>query len=315
MVNYRLGELKILETANGNLRWESHFGFGALQEGKCFKKGEILFIASAEYERPGFLKGEFLDHLRNLPRWRQTRYLCRGVDINRCQDGKKVSNVEAQLWELEQNSDEAEWTILKDRKEVAGNSTRKKTSDSESFRLRKYKITIKNSGELFWESHNSPAVVACGKCYVMENILFLGPRRKEQVDLNKKQFHVNLKKLPKWTKTKYFSKKLSPQKCWSQVGIEANKKELQKPIDAAMVNSASIKYDTAQMRQKKRTEKSEPFYLPYLGKWIKCCFRSGVFTLIFVLSIFIHLFRLWESFCSLCNRVRKERLRKFNRGE
>jgi len=315
MVNYRLGELKILESANGNLRWESHFGFGAMQEGRCFKNGEILFIAPAEFERPGFLKGEFLDHLRNLPRWRQTRYLCRGVDIYRCQDGKKVSNVEMQLWELEQNSDKAERTIKKDRKEIAGNSIRGKTSDSESFRLRNYKITFKNNGEPFWESHNSPTVIACGKCYVMENILFLGPRLKEQVDLNKKQFHLNLKKLPKWTKTKYFSKKLSPQKCWSQVGIEAHKEELKKSIDTAMINSASIKYDNAQLHKKKRTEKSESFYLLYLKKILKCCLRVGVFTLIFVLSIFIHLFRLWQSFCSLCNRVRKKQLRKFNRGE
>jgi len=315
MVNYRLGELKILEAANGILRWESHFGFAALQEGRCFKKGEILFIAPAEYERPGFLKGEFLDHLRNLPCWRQTRYLCRGVDIYRCQDGKKVSNVETQLWELEQNSDKAERTIKKDRIEFAGDSIRGKTSGAESFRLGNYKIIFKNNGELFWTSHNSAAVVACGKCYVIENILFLGPRLKEQGDLNKKQFHFYLKKLPKWTKTKYFSKKLSPQKCWSQEGIEAPKQELKKSIDTTMINSVSIKYGTAQMRKKKKTEKSEPFYLLYLKKFLKCCLRAGVFTLIFVLSIFIHLFRLWESFCSLCNRVRKKQLRKFNRGE
>ncbi|MCF8079290.1 MAG: hypothetical protein K9K88_08440 [Desulfobacterales bacterium] len=162
MVNYRLGELKILQAANGNLRWEFHFGFGALQEGRCFKKGEILFIAPAEYERPGFLKGEFLDHLKNFPRWKQTRYLCRGVDIYRCQDGKKVSNIEMQLWELEQNFDKVGRTIKKNRKEIAGNNIRGKTIDSEAFRLRNYKITLKNSGEIFWTSHNSPAVPILG---------------------------------------------------------------------------------------------------------------------------------------------------------
>jgi hypothetical protein len=46
------------------LSWEAHFGLGALQEGKCFRKGMILFIGPAEGDRPGYLKKDFLDHLK-----------------------------------------------------------------------------------------------------------------------------------------------------------------------------------------------------------------------------------------------------------
>jgi hypothetical protein len=67
---YRLGEWKIIESDTGELRWEAHFGFGGLQEERCFRKGMILFIGPAEINRPGLFKGEFLDHLKPcFPRW------------------------------------------------------------------------------------------------------------------------------------------------------------------------------------------------------------------------------------------------------
>ena len=33
---YRLGEYKIVEYEDGELSWESHFGFAALREGRYF---------------------------------------------------------------------------------------------------------------------------------------------------------------------------------------------------------------------------------------------------------------------------------------
>jgi hypothetical protein len=45
---YKLSEYKIIESDTGELRWEAHFGLGALQEGRCFKKGTILFIGPDE---------------------------------------------------------------------------------------------------------------------------------------------------------------------------------------------------------------------------------------------------------------------------
>ena len=62
---YKLGEYKIIESDTGELRWEAHFGLGALQEGRCFKKGTILFIGPAESQRDGFLILEFIDHHGN----------------------------------------------------------------------------------------------------------------------------------------------------------------------------------------------------------------------------------------------------------
>jgi len=62
--NYRLGEYKLIETGMGELRWEAHCGFAALHEGRCFRKGAILFIGPAENDQIGFLKGDFLDHIQ-----------------------------------------------------------------------------------------------------------------------------------------------------------------------------------------------------------------------------------------------------------
>jgi hypothetical protein len=66
---YRLGEFKIIEHEHGDLWWETHIGLGSLKSGKCFIKGDILFIKPSESTESGFLKGEFIDHINKLPKW------------------------------------------------------------------------------------------------------------------------------------------------------------------------------------------------------------------------------------------------------
>jgi len=70
-IAYKLSEYKIIEHLDGDLWWESHFGLGTLKTGKCFINKDILFIKPSDNTGPGFLKGEFLDHLKKLPRWKK----------------------------------------------------------------------------------------------------------------------------------------------------------------------------------------------------------------------------------------------------
>jgi hypothetical protein len=74
--SYKLAEYKIIENEHGDLWWESHIGLGSLKSGKCFINGGILFITPSDITGPGFLKGEFLDHLKRLPDWQRTKYFC-----------------------------------------------------------------------------------------------------------------------------------------------------------------------------------------------------------------------------------------------
>ena len=75
-VAYKLAEYKIIENVYGDLSWECHFGLGTLKNGKCFINGDILYFKPSDNTGPGFLKGEFLDHLNRLPKWQKTKYYC-----------------------------------------------------------------------------------------------------------------------------------------------------------------------------------------------------------------------------------------------
>jgi hypothetical protein len=79
-----MGEYKITEYEHGDLWWETHIGLGSSKSGKCFINGDILFIKPSDSMGPGFLKGEFLDHLNKLPKWEKTKYYCASYKIHEC---------------------------------------------------------------------------------------------------------------------------------------------------------------------------------------------------------------------------------------
>ena len=80
---YKLAEYKISENEHGDLLWETHIGLGSLRIGKCFINGDILFIRPSDSKGPGFLKGEFIDHLNKQPKWKKTKYYCASYKIYR----------------------------------------------------------------------------------------------------------------------------------------------------------------------------------------------------------------------------------------
>jgi hypothetical protein len=79
MKTYRLAEYEITERY-GQIWWKAHAGFGATRTGKCFIEGNILFLdPHCESDEASFLKNEFLQYLRKLPKWDRTKYLLQQI--------------------------------------------------------------------------------------------------------------------------------------------------------------------------------------------------------------------------------------------
>jgi hypothetical protein len=202
---YRLTEYKIIENEHGDLWWETHIGLGSLKSGKCFINGDILFLKSSDSIGPGFLKGEFLDHLNKLPKWEKTKYYCASYKIYECKSGSRKPLFEGMDSRLQNKA------ILRKngstQKEVA-KSARKSvevnTIDHISYKLRRYEIIEKNDGQLLWKSRSGLGNLKKGRCHIKGSILLLEPGETEPSSLMKREFMKQLFRLPDWERTKYF---------------------------------------------------------------------------------------------------------------
>ena len=85
---YRLAEYQIILKSSGEIQWKAHSGFAGTKSGKCFIEGEVLFIGPSEKEEMGFLKSEFLDYLKQFPRWDKTKYYCPSYTLYASKGGR-----------------------------------------------------------------------------------------------------------------------------------------------------------------------------------------------------------------------------------
>ena len=185
--------------------WETHIGLGSLKSGKCFINVDILFIKPSDSTGPGFLKGEFLDHLNKLPKWEKTKYYCASYKIYECRSGSRKPLFQGMDSRLNNE------TILRKngstQREFAKNgrkSVKADTTDHISHKLGRYEIIEKNMGQLFWKSHSGFGNLKKGRCHIRGSILFLEPGETEPSNLMKREFMQQLFRLPDWEKTKYF---------------------------------------------------------------------------------------------------------------
>jgi len=204
-IAYRLVEYKITENEHGDLWWETHIGLGSLKSGKCFINGDILFIKPSESTGPGFLKGEFLDHLNKLPKWGKTKYYCASYKIFKCQS---VSRKELFAGMKNRLQDEALLRKNELIEKEASKTTRKSVKVDKkkhiSYKLHPYEIIEKHNGQLFWKSHGGSGRLKKGRCHIKGSILFLEPGETELSNCMKKEFLQQLNRLPDWERTKYF---------------------------------------------------------------------------------------------------------------
>lgn len=209
--HYKLKEYKITEYDSDELSWEAHFGVGSLREGRCYKKGSILFIGPAEYERLGYLMLEYTDHLKKLPAWQKMDYYCTSNDIFHCDTGRCVDKEEMNLWKYDPPRKE---NMSLDFNSInLGHISTVKSSEEKAYRLHRYEIIEKENGRIFWNSCSSSAGGKIGFCIIVEDILFIGPLLIAQKSYTKHQFLDHLKQLPKWERTKYFCPKFILHEC------------------------------------------------------------------------------------------------------
>ena|GEM_PF-512463 len=204
-IAYRLGEYKITENEHGDLLWETHIGLGSLKIGKCFINGDILFIKPSDSIGPGFLKGEFLDHLNKLPEWEKTKYYCASYKIYECQSLRREPLFEgAKSWLQGETILRKNELIQKEANKAALKSVKVDTKKHISHKLQRYEIIEKNNGHFFWKSYGGLGSLKKGRGYIEGNILFLEPGETELSNYRKKEFRQQLNRLPGWVKTKYF---------------------------------------------------------------------------------------------------------------
>ena len=221
---YKLGEYKITEDYNGELRWEAHYGFGGLREGRCFRKGSILFFGPAEEHHDGFLKLEFMDHLKRYPDWVKTEYYCDNADIYHCKTGKKVAREEMRLWLVDSSMHEKEKLNSKNFGKYCNEIETNSRNGDVSFGLQRFKIIKKSTGQIVWETYGGACILKSGFCVIMEDILFIGTLQNEKSSLSKQPFFISLKTLPGWNQTKYFCPRLSLHECSNSNITEGRKK-------------------------------------------------------------------------------------------
>ena len=243
---YKLEEYKIIEHDTGELSWESHFGLGELQEGRCHQKGTILFIGPPENTRLGYLKLEYLDHLKKLPVWKKTEYYCTSLEIYHCNTGKRVSEEEMTLWRFNPTMSGENLQVKTNQDELGELSFTKASNDS-AYKLNRFEIIKKTDGHVFWTSYAGQTTRQSGTCTILEDILFIGASEEVQQHVDKRDFLSDLNHLRKWDQTKYYCLKYILHSCksksWTHEGKEnhpsynmATKKESDAGQAAVSVN-------------------------------------------------------------------------------
>jgi hypothetical protein len=210
---YRLGERKIVESDNGALWWESHAGLGALKSGKCFIRGDILFVGPGENEKPGFLKNEFLNELRQFPTWEKTRYCCSHYTIQACGSGATMTQKKMG----ERLGGRTHLTESKGfpRVPIEGENHKEGPGATEevSYKLGRYEIIKMTDGQVRWKTYSGCGSLRGGQCAIAGDILFVGVGETGEPGYSRHDFFEYLSHLPEWKTTQYYCTSYSLYDC------------------------------------------------------------------------------------------------------
>lgn len=180
---YRLNEYRISEFADGRLWWDTQFGFGTQVGGPCFIYGDILLLAAQSNEENGFLKMEYLDHLKRFPIWHKTRYVC---------SGSALSDTATERYLSDERLRQLVFSPCAARPIISGKF--------EIFRLGQYQISITAEGDISWTSYGGMNRIVGGRVLIESDVLFIGARNID-FQKRKKEFLRALKTHPKWDRT------------------------------------------------------------------------------------------------------------------
>ncbi|WP_155316167.1 hypothetical protein [Desulfosarcina alkanivorans] len=193
---YRLNEYRISEFADGSLGWDAHSSFGTQIGGPCFVYGNILLIGAQSSEENGFLKLEFIGTLKRLPMWHRTRYYCFASALLDVSSGRNISKERLQqMVSLSNMTSTGSKTMIGDNPGV--------------FRLGQYQITIAPDCVISWKSHDGTHQIIGGPAVLESDILFIGPRKFDDPQQNKREFLHFLRALPQWDRTAFWCRSLA----------------------------------------------------------------------------------------------------------
>jgi hypothetical protein len=83
-------------------------------------------------------------------------------------------------------------------------------------------IIIEHSGVLLtWVTHIALGAQRSGRCFIVGNILLIGPLDREEAGFLKLEFHEHLMKLPPWDKTRYYCFASSLRKVGTEQSLES----------------------------------------------------------------------------------------------
>jgi hypothetical protein len=200
MSAYKLNEYRIIEDENRRLRWETHYGFGVQRSGMCFIYEDILIIAPCSHEEIGYLKGEFLDRLENLPLWNKTKHYCFSSDLRDVASGRSLDQNLLDQMSFSINSGSNRSEPIRD-------------GDPGVFRLEKYRLTVATNGQVRWQAYGRMNRVLSGQCIIHSGVLFIGPEEQDNEEENKGDFLRKLETLPQWDRTMIWSRSHALEAC------------------------------------------------------------------------------------------------------
>ena len=117
-----------------------------------------------------------------------------------------------------------------------------KTTGNAVYRLQRYEIIIKTDGQIISRTYSGSNSVSSGNCFILENILFIGPQQYKPSNFNKRQFLANLRQLPRWDQTDFFCKRFSLHECKPGSRIQGERKKLPHRRNATKINDAENEY-------------------------------------------------------------------------
>lgn len=204
---YRLNEFRITDYETRVLWWETHHGLGMQRKGKCFIYHDILIIGHPKHEEPGYLKKEFLDQLEKLPPWNKTKYFCFASELLDVVSGRSVDEdfLDRICHSVSPGTNQAKAGVDE------GQGT---------FRLNKYQITVAANHQISWQSYPGNMRVVGGRGIIQSGVLFVGPQEYDKEEQTENRFLDKLHKLPRWDKTKIWSRHLALRTCQPQLEKE-----------------------------------------------------------------------------------------------
>lgn len=283
---YRLGEYLIAAYDDVPLSWERHIALGEQLSGKCFICGDILIIGQCSHQESGYLIGEFLDRLQDLPPWNKTRYYCAASSLLDIDTGQSLKN-----------------DFFERRLSLANMGKPEPRSaahlEPSTFRLGRYKITVTGDRLVSWKTYEGLHRVVGGECIIESGVLFLAARKYDTEGPGKRAFLNVLDHLPQWDKTIAWGHFEVLQVC----GQETERKD-HRPAARAQEAVETGRFDKSPAPKYRRRFREEIINLILLSiERVKTSYRrlhrikgwSQYFLLLLALIVLCFLTGLWYS--------------------